>query len=1296
MIDRQKLLTDLQGLLKTVEADLLERSESPQVPDVGRKLHAEHAAAQAANRTAQSFEDWRSDAITQVAAAWVLSCVFVRFIEDNGLVDTPKIAGPGERLKRARDEHEVYFRAHPTFTDREYLLAVFDGLTKHAATKDVFGEHNPIRDLPNWLSGDAAAEIIAFFQKIDASTGNLVHDFTDPAWDTRFLGDLYQDLSEAARKKYALLQTPVFVEEFILDRTLDPAIEEFGLAKPGYETRLEPDGRLRPEDRFRMIDPACGSGHFLLGSFARLVDRWRRKEPGTRTSVLVQRALDSVHGVDLNPYAIAIARFRLLLAALKECGVQRLSDAPGFAIHLACGDSLLHGAPGGEQLSLGWTSLDHAYQPEDRDALERILRPKGYHAVVANPPYITPKDRALNQAYRDRNKTCHMKYSLAVPFLERIVSLAVDGCYTGQITANSFMKREFGKKLIEEFVPRVDLTHVIDTSGAYIPGHGTPTVILFVRNRSPVARTLRTVMGIRGEPATPDDPARGLAWSAIVAQIDEPGSQSDFVSVGDSPRELFHKHPWSIAGGGAAELKEELEETADATLGELADSIGITSFTLEDDVFLIPLAAAHRRTLRPADFREMVVGDAIRDWVQAPCDVAIFPYDSNYKPIQESSALRVQRHLWIARTRLANNRMFGGKSKVECGLKWFEFGRLTSDKLRTPLSIVFAFVATHNHFVLDRGGKVFNRSAPVIKLPPSAMEDDHLALLGVLNSSTACFWMKQVFHDKGSTVDSHGARQTTVAFENFREFAGTGLLKFPVSGRRPTELARQLDDLGQSLQSHAPGGLLQGCECRGIMPGSTVKESFERCRREWIEIRERMISLQEELDWDCYRLYGLINEDLTYGKEPPPLRFGWRAFEIAMQPRIVSGELQTTWFERHNATPLPEPHAEWAKDYQDLVRRRMGVIATNRNIALIEQPEYKRRWNTEPWDEQLARALRSWLLDRLESYVDFDGRVNDEGKPTARLPIALASVGRLADLARQDPQFHEVSALYRDDEAFDVTRLVSGLVESESVPLLPILRYKPSGLRKRAEWEKTWDLQRQEDLNSNQRSALSDRLRDAKDDAEKAKIQARIEELTAESRKLTASISVPPKYTSADFLRSDYWRLRGKLDVPKERWVSFPHCEGEDGTLMVAWAGYDHLQLARAVSAFYVDVQERLGGSDDPRLVPLLACIIELLPWLKQWHNDVDPEYGMPMGDYFEGFLQEESRNLGLSLDQIKAWQPPQRAARRTRPSGTREGTRSRRRGGTTNPSSDYSKGIHGPAVDEELDDGSRKDSRLH
>ena len=394
-----------------------------------------------------------------------------------------------------------------------------------------------------------------------------------------------------------------------------------------------------------------------------------------------------------------------------------------------------------------------------------------------------------------------------------------------------------------------------------------------------------------------------------------------------------------------------------------------------------------------------------------------------------------------------------------------------------------------------------------------------------------------------------------------------------------------------------------------------------------------MIALQEELDWECYGLYGLVDEVLTYRGEPPGLRFGRRTFEIAMRAKMESGKLQTTWFERHNATPLPGPHPEWPEDYQALVRRRMQVIVTNRNIALMEQPEYKRRWNTESWKSQLEHALNAWLLDRLESYFDFDGRMNDEGKPTARLAIGLLTVGKLADIARQDPDFLQVGELYRDDPAFDVTRLVAELVEGESVPLLPVLRYKPSGLRKREEWENTWTLQRRED-------AIDARTTFRKDDPR------HLSELDAKElkKKEVGTIPVPPKYTSADFLKGDYWRLRGKLDVPKERWVSFPHCEGEDGTLMLAWAGYDHFQLARAISAYYVDVQEHLGGRDDPRLVPLLACLIELLPWLKQWHNEVDLEFGVPMGDYFEGFLQEESRNLGLTLDEIKRWKPPERS----------------------------------------------------
>lgn len=135
-------------------------------------------------------------------------------------------------------------------------------------------------------------------------------------------------------------------------------------------------------------------------------------------------------------------------------------------------------------------------------------------------------------------------------------------------------------------------------------------------------------------------------------------------------------------------------------------------------------------------------------------------------------------------------------------------------------------------------------------------------------------------------------------------------------------------------------------------------------------------------------------------------------------------------------------------------------------------------------------------------------------------------------------------------------------------------------------------------------------------------------------------IPVPPKYTSADFQGSDYWRLRGKLDVPKERWISFPNCETEsDPSLVVGWAGWNHLQQATALIAYY-DARKREGW-DAKRLTPLLAGLDQLLPWIHQWHPEIDPEFGETAGQSFETMLKADAHELGLTLEDIRAWTPP-------------------------------------------------------
>jgi hypothetical protein len=217
-------------------------------------------------------------------------------------------------------------------------------------------------------------------------------------------------------------------------------------------------------------------------------------------------------------------------------------------------------------------------------------------------------------------------------------------------------------------------------------------------------------------------------------------------------------------------------------------------------------------------------------------------------------------------------------------------------------------------------------------------------------------------------------------------------------------------------------------------------------------------------------------------------------------------------------------------------------------------------------------------------------------------------------------------------------------VESEAVPFLPLLRYKPGGLRKRELWERTWDFQRREDAIDETVEAELTRADGESDDKYRKRVE---KEQKRRKKQEIGYIPPPPKYRSADFLNTTFWRLRGALDVPKERFVSYPHCsKAADPSLVVAWAGWDHLQQAQALAAYHLNMKEQEGWTPE-RLTPLLAGLLELIPWVKQWHNDPDPNFsGARMGDYFESFVSEEAREWRLTLEQISGWLPPTEARR--------------------------------------------------
>ena len=365
-----------------------------------------------------------------------------------------------------------------------------------------------------------------------------------------------------------------------------------------------------------------------------------------------------------------------------------------------------------------------------------------------------------------------------------------------------------------------------------------------------------------------------------------------------------------------------------------------------------------------------------------------------------------------------------------------------------------------------------------------------------------------------------------------------------------------------------------------------------------------MIALQEELDWEVYWLYGLLtdHEGVDLQAEPrqlPELKLGERAFEIVLARRMAAGEIETQWFARHGSTPITEIPAHWPEAYRQVVERRIEVIGKRRDIALIERPECKRRWSSEPWEKKERAALRSWLLDRCEDrslWFALDDTGTEQPRPM--------TVNRLADRLRDDGEFVSVARLYAGQDA-ELSAVVAEITDAEHVPFLAALRYKDTGLRKRRQWEETWDLQRQED-------ATGQRL----------------------------NIPVPPKYTSADFRKGSYWSHRGKLDVPKERFISYPQASPDgDGSMLLGWAGWDHRQQAHALMTIIEDRTSRDGWSTD-RLVPLIAGLAEVLPWVRQWHGDVDPAFGMSPADAYAGYLEDQQLRHGVTASDLTAWRP--------------------------------------------------------
>jgi hypothetical protein len=251
-----------------------------------------------------------------------------------------------------------------------------------------------------WLRTDSGLERVNWRDMETEELGSVYESLLELTPDLS--GPLAFDFIEAVgheRKTTASYYTPDSLVQVLLDEALDPLIAERTYGKGG-------EAAIHALLNLRIIDPACGSAHFLLAAARRLAVRCAQLDkPGEAPSPadfrhwLREVARRVLFGVDKNPMAIELAKVALWIETVEPGKPLSFLEA-----HLRCGDSLLgiydlaalqHGIPDAAYKSLTGDVKAAAAEWHKRNKAERDARKQGELKFFEPPREVIDAARAL-------------------------------------------------------------------------------------------------------------------------------------------------------------------------------------------------------------------------------------------------------------------------------------------------------------------------------------------------------------------------------------------------------------------------------------------------------------------------------------------------------------------------------------------------------------------------------------------------------------------------------------------------------------------------------------------------------------------------------------------------------------------------------------------------------------------------------------------------------------------------------------------------------------------------------------
>jgi type I restriction-modification system DNA methylase subunit len=276
------------------------------------------------------------------------------------------------------------------------------------------------------------------------------------------------DAKRQRRKEHGIYYTPRWVVHYIVQQTLGRFLEE-------SRNNEEAIANLT------ILDPACGSGSFLIHAYETLLQHHAARMGGdvghldTRTREWI--LTHNIFGVDLDPQAVEIARLNLLIRMVRQ-----QEQLPPLADNIRLGNSLISG--GDAELRPYFGDAWQDKRPFDWDQeFQEIMARGGFDIVIGNPPYVRiqtlPRDEVAH--YNERYEAATGSYDIYALFVERGLRLLRPGGMLGFIIPNKFMQAQYGKGLRRLLADSRSVSKIVDFGDAQIFESGTNyTCLLFV------------------------------------------------------------------------------------------------------------------------------------------------------------------------------------------------------------------------------------------------------------------------------------------------------------------------------------------------------------------------------------------------------------------------------------------------------------------------------------------------------------------------------------------------------------------------------------------------------------------------------------------------------------------------------------------------------------------------------------------------------------------------------------------------------------------------------------------------